>query len=97
VAFCAPSLVGEMSPVATTLTPGFGLRVGDCDGLGLGEGDGQGLFGRGSHEGEGEAVADTGAEPESLPVSNTSNTSTAAEATSVITRDIVEGFTVTAQ
>jgi hypothetical protein len=81
-----------MSPVATTLTPGFGLRLGDGDGLGLGEGDGQGRCGCGLHEGEGEAVADTGAEPDSLTVINTSNTSTAAEATSVVTRDIVEGF-----
>ncbi len=101
VAFCAPTFGGEMSPAATTLTPGFGLRLGDGLGdgevEGLGEGDGQGLFGCGLHEGEGEAVVETGAEPDSLTVINISNTSTAAEATNVMTRGIVEGFKATAQ
>ena len=88
-----------MSPAATTLTPGVGLGVGDGLGdgeiEGLGEGDGQGLFGCGLHEGEGEAVADTGAESDSFTVIDTSNTSTAAEATNVATRAIVEDFKAT--
>ena len=51
VAFWAPMEAGEMSPVATTFTAGFGLGLG----LGLGLGDG---LGDGDGEGDGLGVGD---------------------------------------